>query len=145
MIFGSLPDGSLAKALVIGDRSDSRMSGLRRRAAGATAEPLERLGAWPLPAVFVLLFVAVKFMPGITSGTSTLNLADLALLGVTIWALVRLRRAGLGALRGSHGLWIAILALLAYLVAASLYPTFSDPDYAWKTRTSHDGGEVRRK
>ncbi len=124
MISGSLSDRSLASPVT----GDGRISD-----ETLTAPPLERLGAWALPAVFVLLFVAVKFMPGVTSGTSTVNLADLALLGVTIWALVRLRREGLGALRGSLWLWVAILALLAYLVAASLYPTLSDPDYAWKT------------
>ena len=127
MISGSLSDRSLASP-VTGDGRTSDET--------LTAPPLERLGAWALPAVFVLLFVAVKFMPGVTSGTSTVNLADLALLGVTIWALVRLRREGLGALRGSLWLWVAILALLAYLVAASLYPTLSDPDYAWKTHLS---------
>ncbi len=93
----------------------------------------ERLAGWALPVVFVLLFVAVKFMPGITKGNSTVNLADLALLAATIWAAVRVQREGLGALRGSFWLWVAILALLGYLVAASLYPTRSDPFYAWKT------------
>lgn len=129
MIFGSLPDGSLASPVM----NDERLGAERLGDEPLPATPLERLGAWALPAVFVLLFVAVKFMPGVTSGTSTVNLADLVLLGVTIWALVRLRREGLGALRGSRWLWVAILALLAYLVAASLYPTLSDPDYGWKT------------
>ncbi len=129
MISGSLSDGSLASPVI----GDQRPGDERLGDEPLEAPPLGRLLAWALPAVFVLLFVAVKFMPGVTSGTSTVNLADLALLGVTIWAIVRLRREGLGALRGSRGLWIAILALLAYLVAASLYPTFSDPDYAWKT------------
>ena len=119
MISGSLSDGSLV----------SPVAG----PGPVSASVLERLAGWALPVVFVLLFVAVAFMPGITSGTSTVNLADLALLGVTIWALVRVHREGLGALRGSLWMWIAILALLAYLVAASLYPAISDPDYAWKT------------
>ena len=56
-----------------------------------------------------------------------------ALLGVTIWALVRVRREGLGALRGSLWLWLAILALLGYSRGRIALPDDLGPDYAWKT------------
>ncbi|HEX4520312.1 MAG TPA: O-antigen ligase family protein [Gaiellaceae bacterium] len=122
-----MSDGSLASP-VVGD--EPLAAPLLKRLGKRLGR---RLAGWALPTVFVLLFVAVKFMPGVTSGSSTVNLADAALAALTIWAIVRVRREGFGALRGSLWLWSAILALLAYLVAASLYPTLSDPDYAWKT------------
>jgi O-Antigen ligase len=93
----------------------------------------ERLAGWLLPAVFVLVFVLVAFEPGVSSGSATVDLADLGVLAVTILALVRVRREGAEALRGSVWLWAVSLALLLYVAAASLYPRISDPDYAWKT------------
>jgi O-antigen ligase len=92
-----------------------------------------RLTGWLLPLVFVLVFVLVAFVPGVSSGTDTVDLADLGVLAVTILALVRVHRDGVEALRGSMWLWVGSLALLLYVAAASLYPTISDPDYAWKT------------
>ncbi len=72
--------------------------------------------------------------PGVTSGTATVNIADLAILAVTVAALVRLSREGVGALRASLWLWGTSLALLlVHRRSRALYPTFSDPDYAWKT------------
>ena len=97
------------------------------------APQLERLAGWTPAVAFILVFVLVAFVPGVTSGSSTVNISDLAILAITIAALVRVRREGLDALRASLWLWVTSLALLLFVAAASLYPTFSDPDYAWKT------------
>ena len=61
-------------------------------------------------------------MPGVSHGSATMDLADLAVLAVTLLALVRVHRDGAAVLRGSIWLWVAALALLLYVVAASLYP-----------------------
>ena len=98
-----------------------------------SAPSLERLAGWTFPLVFVLLFILVAFVPGVTSGTATVNISDLAILAVTVAALLRLHREGVEALRASLWLWGTSLALLVYIALASLYPAFSDPDYAWKT------------
>jgi O-Antigen ligase len=112
-------------------RQEADMAVVRR--ARVPTLSLEQLTGWAYPLVVPFLFVDVAFMPGVTSGTSTIDLADLMLLAVVGAALVELRRSGPGPLRSSLWIWGTGLALVAYLGAASLYPIASDSHYAWKT------------
>jgi O-antigen ligase len=82
------------------------------------------------------VFVKTSWLPHVSGGPVTVDIADLAVLAAVLVAAYRLRgsrRGGLPALRRSWPLWLASGLLLADVVAGSLYPVLSDPHYRWQT------------
>jgi hypothetical protein len=89
-----------------------------------------------LPAATALVFVKTTWLPRVSGGPVTVDLADLAVLAAVLVAAHRLlgsRRGGLPSLRRSWLLWLASGLVLADVVAGSLYPVLSDPHYRWQT------------
>jgi O-antigen ligase len=89
---------------------------LDRQAAGALA----------LAASVPFLFLHEKYQPDLqvrlSSTTVDLRLSDAAVLLVVVAAALAARRVGLAPLRAARGLWLAGLALLAWLAFETLRP-----------------------
>jgi hypothetical protein len=84
------------------------------------------VGALALAAAIPFLFLHEKYQPdlqvGLSSTTVDVRLSDAAALLVVVAAALAARRLGLAPLRAGRGLWLAGLALLAWLAFETFRP-----------------------
>lgn len=91
-------------------------------------------------AVFMLalpvLFVHARFQPTVQTrvGSTELQfrLSDLAVLAIAGAAAVSARRHGVSALCRGRPVWVAAVAFLLFILAASFYPLLTDDLYPWR-------------
>jgi len=89
-----------------------------------------------LAACLPLVFLHVDFQPDVTltlgGVRGNADLSDLAVLVAAAAGLLAGLRQGFAPLRSGGPVWLATVALLAMVVAASFYPLLGDTPYAWK-------------
>jgi O-Antigen ligase len=92
----------------------------------------EAAGALALAAAVPFLFLHERYQPdlrlSLSSTTVDVRLSDAAALLVVVAAALATRRVGLAPLRAARGLWLAGLALLAWLAFETLRPASLDDD-----------------
>ena len=92
----------------------------------------DSIGAVVLGASIPFLFLHERFQPELSlelgSTTVDVRLSDLAVLVVTVAALVSAVRLGAGCLRPARALWLSGAALLAWLAFQALRPVSLDDD-----------------
>jgi O-antigen ligase len=114
---------------VSGAGLDARATVLQRAVAAR--------GAVVLALALPLVFLHVDYQPGVTvhagSTDAHVYLSDLAVLAVGLVAFVAGLRHGFAPLRRGLAAWIAGGALVALVLAATLYPLALDETYHWRT------------
>jgi hypothetical protein len=79
------------------------------------------------------VFLHTHYQPHVHAGQVDVDLTDLAILAGVLAAVWRGLREGFDPLRSGRGLWTAIVAFLAFLVASTGWAHAADPSYSLST------------
>jgi hypothetical protein len=83
-----------------------------------------------LSAAIPFVFLHAHYQPSVSIGALTIDLTDLALLGVAVAAVADGARHGFGPLRNGIALWGPLIAFLLWLFSSLLWARNLDPGYA---------------